>query len=54
MKSRCDHSPEPARLVWIGIREVSVDRLVRCKVIVLGKQQTGCRRRETRGRDSKA
>lgn len=51
MKSRCDYSPELARPVWIGIREVSVYRLVRCKVIVLGKQQTGCRRR---GRDSRA
>ena len=49
MKSRCDYSPELARLVLIGIREVSVYRSVRCKVIVLGKQQTGCRRR---GRDS--
>ena len=51
MKSRCDYSPELARLVLIGIREVSVYRSVRCKVIVLGKQQTGCRRR---GRDSRA
>ena len=51
MKSRCDYSPELARLVLIGIREVSVYRSVRCKVIVLGKQQTGCRRRR---RDSRA
>jgi hypothetical protein len=51
MISRCDYSPELARLVLIGIREVSVYRSVKCKVIVLGKQQTGCRRR---GRDSRA
>lgn len=42
MKSRRICSPEPARLVWTRIREVSADKLVRCKVIVLGKQQTGC------------